>query len=98
MTADKPIGFKYSKRQATIQEIESTGFKIEPETKFTDMMVQSPVTGAYYEVSDFTVSQSATVNEIRVFGQFIELESDSPMAERFFSDLENPTVNLTYGY
>jgi len=68
--------FKYARRQATISEIESIGFLVE------DGMAKSPDTGAWYDVEDFLVANSAFIDDEEKFGTFLYLDDGLPACER----------------
>lgn len=68
--------FKYSRRPATVEEIESVGFSV------SGSMARSEKTGACYHTSEFFVGNSATIEGVQRFGQFIYLEDSLPVADR----------------
>ena len=63
-------------RQATISEIESLGFLVE------GGMAKSPDTGIWYDVEDFFVANSATIDGELKFGTFLYLDDGLPAIER----------------
>ena len=73
--------FKFSRRPATIVEIESLGFRVE------GGQAQSPGTGAWYDVENFFVANSATVEGERLFGSFCYLDDNLPAAEKVLVQL-----------
>ena len=73
--------FKFTRRQATVSEIESVGFVV------NNGQARSNQTGAWYDIENFLVSNSATIDGERKFGQFLYLDDDLPVAERVLVEL-----------
>jgi len=71
----------FSRRQATASEIETLGFKI------LNGMAQSPKTSAFYDLEDFFVANSTTIEGERKFGQFLYLDSELPASEKVMIEI-----------
>ena len=67
---------KFTRRAATVAEIESIGFRVDRG------QAESPKTGAWYDIDNFLVANSATIDGEQKFGQFLYLDDDLPCAER----------------
>jgi hypothetical protein len=63
------------KRGATLVEIAQAGFQV------IDGQFRSPKTGAFYELHEFSCSNSATVDDVQQFGKFVYLDSQNPLNE-----------------
>ena len=74
--------FKFTRRQATTAEIQSIGFSVEGN------QARSDKSGAWYDVENFFVANSATVEGVQQFGQFLYLDDDMPAAERVMVKLD----------
>ena len=71
---------KYTRRQATIIEMELAGFKVDGEK------AQAP-DHAWFSVEEIFVGNSATINGERVFGNFLYIDSELPLSQDFLFKL-----------
>lgn len=71
----------FTRRQATAEEITSAGFVVE------GGQARSNGTGAWYKLTDFLVSNSATIDGEQRHGLFIYLDDNVLLAERVLKDI-----------
>lgn len=75
-------------RQATVEEITSAGFVVERG------QARSNRTGTWYKLSDFLVSNRATIDGEQQHGLFIYLDDNTLLAERLLKDISTKESSL----